>query len=86
MPCGPVYALDELPEDPQFQAREIFREVTASDGSSSRQVIPPFRFSQMPVGTDTPPPGMGEHSTEILSRHGYTNDQIVTLKHKKIVL
>ncbi|MEE2709101.1 MAG: CaiB/BaiF CoA-transferase family protein [Gemmatimonadota bacterium] len=86
VPCGPVYALDELPEDPQFQAREIFRDVTASDGSSSRQVIPPFRFSEMPVGTDTPPPGLGEHSTEILSRHGFTNDQIVTLKHRKIVM
>lgn len=85
VPCGPVYALDELPGDPQLAHRRVFQEMTGSDGTASRQVMPPFRFSGIKTGATIPPPVLGEHTRPVLQRLGYTDGEIERLAGMGIV-
>lgn len=76
IPCGPVYRLDELPNDPQFQIREPFFELTNANGETSRQTRPPYRFSGLPDHGMAPPPILGEHTHQILTEAGFSAGEI----------
>lgn len=85
VPCGPVYALHELASDPQLRHRGVFRDMTDSLGVVSRQVLPPYRFSDTPVEPSMPPPVLGEHTEEILRNLGYAEDTIKRLEESSAV-
>lgn len=86
VPCGPVYNLDELPRDPQFAHRRVFRDIPSPDGTLSRQVALPFRCSMMMGEPAGPPPGLGEHGRAILRRLGYTVDEMNRLTEMRVVM
>lgn len=80
VPCGPVYTLDELASDPQFLYRNVFRDIPASDGTVSRQTMPPFRFSRLQIEPTGPPPDLGAHSRGILRQLGYSQEEVKRLE------
>ena len=85
IPCGPIYGLDELADDPYIQHRDPFFDLTASDGSQSRQVRPPYRSSQAADDLPDPPPVLGEHTHSILSEAGYSMDEINYMVERGVV-
>ncbi|MBT5875874.1 MAG: CoA transferase, partial [Candidatus Latescibacteria bacterium] len=72
VPCGPVYDVKEIQNDPQFKHRGTFSDLDATDGSSSRQVAPPFRFENLATGSDVPPPSLGGDTDDLLFKAGYS--------------
>lgn len=63
---SPVYALEDIPSDPHFQARAMFDSIPNADGSSTRIVRQPLKFSEY---TNTPlgqVPELGEANRELL--------------------
>ena len=85
IPCGPVYALCELPNDPQFQNRETFFELTDSEGRSSRQSRPPYRLSGLPDHGMGPPPVLGEHTRQVLTGAGFAPEEIADFINRGVV-
>ncbi len=85
VPCGVIYNLDELSDDPYIQYRNPFYSLVASDRSESRQVKAPFRTAPPLDGPPLPPPVKGEHTRAVLSESGYADDEIDQLIQQGVV-
>lgn len=71
-----VSELEELPQHPLHQAREVFFEIDGGAG------VGPILQVRTPVGGDasaTAPPRHGEHSREVLAEYGFDDEQIRAL-------
>lgn len=62
--AGPIYDARDMFEDPHFQARGLFQEVTIDGEPLSIPAIAPL-LSRTPGRTDFPGPALGSHNDEI---------------------
>jgi crotonobetainyl-CoA:carnitine CoA-transferase CaiB-like acyl-CoA transferase len=86
IPCGPVYELDEVLSDPQVRARGLYQESTRQDGVESGAVSPPaMRMSETPGSVRRRAPTLGEHTDEVLSELGFSNNEIAGFRSEGIV-
>ncbi len=76
---GPVLTLDEVAEDPQAQAIDMFPEITHPELGSYRSVRAPMRFQGAEVKPRGPAPEVGEHTREVLDELGLAADEISNL-------
>jgi len=70
VPHSRVNRLDDLFDDPQLRAREFFEPATHPAVGEFFTLKPPVRFSRTPARVRTLPPGVGEHTQEILAELG----------------
>ncbi len=64
VPCGPIYSVADMLEDPHYQARGMFEEVdVAGEPLKIPAIIP--RMSDTPGRTDWPGAEVGAHNQEI---------------------
>jgi crotonobetainyl-CoA:carnitine CoA-transferase CaiB-like acyl-CoA transferase len=75
---GPASTLVELAQDPQAEAVGMFPEIEVS-GYRFRTVGIPFRLRDSGVGPQGPAPHVGEHTLEILTGAGLTQDEVEAL-------
>jgi len=66
IPCGPIQNLEEVVNDPQLQAREMFMDVEHPTAGAIKMLGSPLKLSRTPVKVSHPPPDAGEHNEEIL--------------------
>ena len=86
VPAGPIYNVADMMQDPHYQARGLFEEVTTADGSNlSIPAIPPF-LSDTPGGTDWVGPELGAHNQVIYGGLlGMSEQQLNDLKQQQII-
>ena len=72
---APILDLDEAPEHPHNKHRKSFIEI---DGVTQHAPTP--RFSRTENATPSAPPMAGEHTDEVLSNWGFSDDEIANLK------
>ena len=80
VPAGPIYAVDEMFDDPQIAHLGIARPVTHPALGDIRGVGEPVTLSRTPAGVATPTPDAGEHNDEILGELGYDAARIASLR------
>ena len=80
VPAGPIYAVDEMFDDPQIAHLGIARPVTHPALGDIRVVGEPGTLSRTPAGVATPTPDAGEHNDEILGELGYDAARIASLR------
>ena len=68
VPCGSVRDVGEVLADPHLDAREMIRSVEHAVAGTVRVTGVPVKLSDTPGAVRTPPPLLGEHTREILSR------------------
>jgi formyl-CoA transferase len=86
IPCGPINTLDKVFAEPQVAAREMLVVMTHPTIGDLQLVGSPLKFSDTPVDYRRPPPGLGEHTHEILHELlGYDGDETETLKASGII-
>ena len=66
MPAGAVLTNKQLLEDPHFEARGFFEEVTSEDMGPRRYIGMPWKLSDTPVHIRLPSPGLGQHNDFVL--------------------
>lgn len=66
VPCGPVYNLDQVFEDPHVQFRGIRGDLDHYGGSKAPNVGNPILFSETPVRYTHAAPKLGEHTRSVL--------------------
>jgi formyl-CoA transferase len=85
VPCGPIYAIDQVFADPQVQHLGIAQPVRKRDGGELHVVGQPVGLSRTPSRIAAPPPGVGEHTEEVLREFGFSTDEIAGFRQAKAV-
>jgi alpha-methylacyl-CoA racemase len=81
---GPVYTLEEALNSPQAQARNVT--ITAPlDGETFRTLSTFPRISGISDEQRYAPPALGEHTDELLSEIGYSDEEIKQFRQEGIV-
>jgi crotonobetainyl-CoA:carnitine CoA-transferase CaiB-like acyl-CoA transferase len=85
VPAGPIYNVEDMMRDPQFQARGLFQTVLVNGKPLKVPAIVPM-LSETPGATDWAGPEIGAHNEEILcSRLGLSQSELEQLRNKRII-
>jgi crotonobetainyl-CoA:carnitine CoA-transferase CaiB-like acyl-CoA transferase len=86
IPCGPVYQLSDVFNDPQVQARELFRQL---DYPGSPAPIPiadtAIRFSHSAGEVRHRAPTLGEHTDKVLRQLGFSSEEIAEFHAASVI-
>jgi crotonobetainyl-CoA:carnitine CoA-transferase CaiB-like acyl-CoA transferase len=74
--CAPVQTFDRLVEDPQVAHNDLLTTVDHPNGRQLRVVGIPMRFSRTPGSVRSGPPGVGQHTDDVLAEAGYSDEEI----------
>jgi len=80
VPSGPIYAIDEAFGDPQVRALGIAQPLGATSYLGQ-----PVTLSRTPSRVVAHPPGLGEHTVEVLKELGYDDDAIERLRSQTVI-
>jgi len=72
VPHSRLNSLDELRDDPQLRAVGLFQRHSLPQVGEFDQIRPPIKFSRTPATIRRLPPGVGEHTAEVLAEVGVT--------------
>ena len=81
VPCGPIYAIDEMFADEQVKHIGIAQAAQRPDGSEQVFVGQPVKLSRTPSKIVATPPAQGQHTDEVLKEFGFAENEIAEL-HK----
>ncbi|MBR0823509.1 CaiB/BaiF CoA-transferase family protein [Bradyrhizobium liaoningense] len=85
VPCGPIYAIDQMFEDAQVKHLGIAQDVPNDEDRHIRLVGQPVTLSRTPSQMVAPPPEFGEQTSEVLAEFGFAPDEIAELRRVKVV-
>jgi formyl-CoA transferase len=86
VPCGPIYAINEVFDDPQVQHLEMAKSVYSPNiGRDIDLINQPINMSRTPTSMTRYPPDPGEQSDEVLTELGLSADEISDLRGRRII-
>ncbi len=85
VPCGPINGLSDVFSDPQVLFRDMLTEIPHPTLGKIKQAGIPVKFSQTKGSIDRHPPLLGEHTHNVLSDLGYSEDDIAGLKEEQVI-
>ena len=85
VPCGPIYTVDQVFDDPQVQHLEAAAEVNHPKLGRFKVVNQAVKLSRTPAKLAGATPEVGEHTDEILAELGYTPGDIRGLRERRVV-
>jgi crotonobetainyl-CoA:carnitine CoA-transferase CaiB-like acyl-CoA transferase len=83
---GMVLEVNELFEDPQLCAREFFEPIETPGLGTLPYPGAPFKLPASPWSTASPAPGLGQHTDQILRDAGLSENDIVRLRSRGVVV
>ena len=85
VPCGPIYAIDQVFADPQVKHLGMAAAGHRPDGSEQLFVAQPFSMSRTPTRIAATPPAQGQHTDQVLKEFGFADSEIAELHKAKAV-
>jgi formyl-CoA transferase len=85
VPCGPIYAIDQMFDDAQVKHLGIAQDVPNDQDRDIRLVGQPFTLSRTPSRMAARPPEVGEQTDDVLAEFGFGADEIKSLREAKVV-
>lgn len=86
VPCGPIYAMNQVFEDPQVMHRQMRIDLPHGAGVAAPTVASPLRFSKTPITYRGAAPMLGEHSEDVLRDElGKSASEIEALRQAGVI-
>jgi crotonobetainyl-CoA:carnitine CoA-transferase CaiB-like acyl-CoA transferase len=84
VPCGPIYRVDEMFDDPQMRSLGIVRSVPDGDGTVA-YLGQPITLTRTPSDIVRHAPAKGEHTDEVLQALGLSAAEIARLRDQDVI-
>ena len=85
VPCGEIYRINEVFDDPQVQHLGIAQDAETVPFGKTRLVGQPVVLTETPSHIVQAPPERGEHTGEILAEIGYDGQDVAELRERRVV-
>lgn len=85
VPCGPIYEIDEMFDDPQVKHLEVAKPLRTEPFGDTAALVQPFQMSRTPSALAASPPTRGEHTGEILEELGIGAGECAALRENSVV-
>ena len=85
VPCGPIYKMNEVFDDPQVKHLGITRTVKHAVLGDVELIGQAIELSRTPWSVRSPTPEAGEHTDAVLAELGYGAADIAALREKGVV-
>jgi len=85
IPCGPIYTVDKIFADPQVLHREMVKELDHPKAGKVKVTGIPIKLSDTPGEVETAPPVLGQHTQEVLTELGYSDQDLEKLKQENVI-
>jgi crotonobetainyl-CoA:carnitine CoA-transferase CaiB-like acyl-CoA transferase len=85
VPAGPVHTIGEALSHPQTLARKMVLELEHPQAGITHAIGCPIQFSATPTESTAPAPLLGQHTRELLTEFGLSEDEIQTLIDRGVV-
>ena len=85
IPCGPIYTLDQVFQDPQVLHQKMLLEVIHPKIGKIPMTGLPVQLSENPPQVFLPPPVLGEHTAAVLREFGFREEEIEHLFADQVV-
>ncbi|MYF87980.1 MAG: CoA transferase [Boseongicola sp. SB0676_bin_33] len=85
VPCGPIYRIDEMFDDPQVRHLDIVQPLETEPFGETRSLAKTFQLSRTPSTLEASPPTRGQHTVEILEELGVDAGDIAALQQQSVV-
>ena len=85
VPAGRIYTVQDIANDPHYQAREMLLPITLEDGSTLTVpgIVP--KLSATPGAHRRNAPTLGQDTQAVLQEIGLTNEQIATMRERGLI-
>ncbi len=84
VPAGPIYNVEDMLDDPHYQARGMFERVEIDGKPLDIPAILP-KLGRTPGGTEWAGPELGAHNQEVLQGLGKSAEDIARLLKQGVV-
>ncbi len=85
VPCGPIYRIDKMFEDPQVKHLKMAQPVEHPKLGTIHVVAQPVRLSRAQRKTYTPAPERSQHTDEVLAEFGLSAEEIGELRRQNVI-
>ena len=85
VPCGPIYKINEMFEDPQVEHLGVAQPLKTDPSGDTKALAQPFELTRTPSSFAASPPTRGQHTDEILKELGIDADQCAELKKQSVI-
>jgi crotonobetainyl-CoA:carnitine CoA-transferase CaiB-like acyl-CoA transferase len=85
VPCSAVNNLPQALANPQIIHRQMVQTIEHPAVGPMKLLRNPIRFSETPIETYAPPPGVGEHTDLVLRALGYDDAAITHLRARGVI-
>ena len=85
VPSGDILSLEDSLNAPQIQHRNTFSEIDVANIGKVKLFNMTAKFEKTGGNVESPPPQLSEHTFEILSKLGYSKEELDKLKEEGII-
>ncbi len=85
VPCGPIYDLAEVFQDPQVLARQMSVELPHPEMGVFKATGIPVKLSRTPGSIRALPPALGAHTEAVLAEYGFDPATVAALRRDGVI-
>jgi crotonobetainyl-CoA:carnitine CoA-transferase CaiB-like acyl-CoA transferase len=79
VPAGPIYNMAQVYEDPHVRERGMIQQLEHPVAGLINHIGLPVKMSLTPGEIRMPAPTLGQHTSDVLARYGFTQDEIAAV-------